>query len=1366
MNLPGYIKEYLQINYYIPEDQLALPFDQMPADLQELISKKCFASEIDRGEDRNLQPVDPKDPDGPYFKNEESMLLRANLDVEEDLNSDVRSWDLAQALEFSKNHNKIMGLVDAYRATEKDPDDFDKTALLLAAKRMAAEDYADKPKDLDTFRQVKDEIKVELQVKYWMTQYFNAKQPTDDPDYQDKVTADIASIAQMIEERQAHKIAETFNLPQTTEAREEAKGATLTVAMMEVRSFAQQVESQVKNSKFYKEAEALNENFKSKYPKSYVAAKIVGGLGAAVTLGPVYSAARAAAGVNTLRKNFQKYKKEHPDEKGNMWKFIRTKENRQKLMGVGRDMLRIIPGVKAIGIALSAVKNSDMLKNSIQELNETKKTGGKKGRAWMKVGGAALGLLAVSATAAYLNDDVADTVNDFVTNMLHTQENVNDAVEQIAEQAQAMNLSGAGEQMRAALADSLEANPALAEMLQSNPALADSLAANPALVDSLLTKPGFAESFVASSGVKANLSTEDLEAAVPAEPSELLQKAGRFLDDKTVSGLSEQIDSGKIQLPEGMTRDEFIYKTSMLKAYAPYAEKDTLQALQAAAAGQALTPEQMEQVNGSIARVLPDGHYLGAYDKDFSSLSPEESQALFNKVAHSENPQEAYNQLKELHGKDPEAFTKLKEQYIGKPAAEETLQTSINEREDQADMSGVKYTATDDKTVETDGKTVGETGKTGTGDKAAETDGKTAGETGKTGAGDKAAETDGKTVEETGLENITLQTYKVGNIQVTEAPDGSIEASFGRENTSNLKFHFKHDGNRTTFVQEPGTRLSTGMLDKEDHAEYQEILKAEKARLEARGYPGTVVSIQANLNAGDIFKTKKIAEIIQAQYAENPTPELAAEYQVMAKMAQMHGVDLDKIDAVKEGLQKTDIQTVIVETDKADEFVPNSGTGKNWADATDENTAAADKADAFVPNSGTGKNWADATDENTAAANLKSETEIEKDVEVQTPSEIKMSNGATLTVSETGMRTVKTPNGSLFYKFQQNSNGEMMMAATSSSRLTAEEILLRNQLIQAAEKTGMSPGDASKAAGTAMLDMKVMEAAKAEYAANPTPELKANVDYIEHRVASNPILNDQQKAGWTRTNNLMGEKSLNPRLSENSNTLMGEKSLNPRLSENNNTLMGEKSLNPRLSENDGTLVSGQGAGGKSAPNNLMGEESLDPRLSENDGTLVPKGDQPKQVTVENIRFDTNGKNGGIVLSDGTDNGTRVMTNTTRSGSSIHTDTANSHSRVDITKKGGINVSTNTNNPLGSETIDNVKIDTENRSGRVVLTDGKNEGNKVILRSKPSSKTVEFETRGGRAEISIKNGKIDIGTKMNKQAINNIVGRLFGRGGKG
>ena len=1339
MNLPGYIKEYLQINYYIPEDQLGLPFDQMPADLQELISKKCFASEIDRGKDEDLRPVDPKDPDGPYFKNEASMLIRANLDVEEDLNSDARSWDMAQVLEFSRNHSEIMALVDAYRATENDPDDFDKTAVLLAAKRMAAEDYADKPKDLDTFRQAKDEIKVELQVKYWMTQYFNAKQPTDDPDYQDRVVADMASIARMIEEQQAHKIAETFNLPQTTEAREEAKGATLSVAMMEVRSFARQVESQVKNSTFYKEAEALNENFKNKYPKSYIAAKIVGGLGAAVTLGPVYSAARAAAGVNTLRKNFLKYRKEHPDEKGNMWKFIRTKENRQKLMGVGRDMLRVIPGVKAIGIALSAVKNSDMLKNSIQELNETKKAGGKKGKAWLKVGGAALGLLAVSATAAYLNDDVADTLNEFVTNMLHTQENVNDAVEQIAEQAQSMNLSGAGEQMRTALADTLATNPALAEMLQSNPALADSLAANPALVDSLMTKPEFAESFMASSGVKANLSTEDLEAAATEEPSELLQKAGRFLDEKTLNGLSEQIDGGKIQIPEGMTRDEFIYKTSMLKAYAPYAEKDTLEALQAAAAGQILTPEQMAQVNGSIARVLPDGHYLGAYDKDFSSLSPEESQALFNKVAHSENPQEAYNQLKELHGKDPEAFTKLKEQYIGKPAAEEALKTSINEREDQADMSGVRYTG--DKTVETDGSAA-QTGtgdntaegadastdrsaaQTGTGDNTAEgADASTDRSAAQTGTGDNTAESaDASTGEGVDVDAITLQTYKVGSMQVTEAPDGSIKASFGRENTSNLNFHFKHDGDRITFVQDPGTHMSTGMLDTENREEYQEILKSEKARLEARGYPNNVVSIQANMNAGDIFRTRKIAEIIQAQYAENPTPELAAEYQLMAKTAKMYGTDLGKIDDIREGLQKTDVQTI---------------------------TAAADRTDTFVPDSGTGKNWADATDENTAPEPVKAKTEIEKDVQVQPPAEIRMSNGATLTVSETGMRSVKTPNGSLFYKFQQNSNGEMMMAATSSSRLTAEEILLHKRLVEAAEKTGMSPGDASKAASTAMQDMKVIEAVKAEYAANPTPELKANVDYMEQKITSNPVLNDQQKAGWTRTNNLMGEKSLNPRMSENSNTLFGE-----------------KSLNPRMSENNGTLVSGQTDTGTRAPNNLMGEESLDPRLSENNGTLLQNGEQPRQVTVENIRFDTNGKNGGIVLSDGTDNGTRVMTNTTRSGSSIHTDTANSHSRVDITKKGGINVSTNTNNPLGSETVDNVKIDTENRSGRVVLTDGKNEGNKVILRSKPSSKTVEFETRGGRAEVSIKNGKIDIGTKLNKQAINKIVGRIFGRGGNG
>lgn len=42
MDLPGYIKDFLQMNYYIPAEELALPFDQMPPYLRELITTKCM----------------------------------------------------------------------------------------------------------------------------------------------------------------------------------------------------------------------------------------------------------------------------------------------------------------------------------------------------------------------------------------------------------------------------------------------------------------------------------------------------------------------------------------------------------------------------------------------------------------------------------------------------------------------------------------------------------------------------------------------------------------------------------------------------------------------------------------------------------------------------------------------------------------------------------------------------------------------------------------------------------------------------------------------------------------------------------------------------------------------------------------------------------------------------------------------------------------------------------------------------------------------------------------------------------------------------------------------------------------------------
>lgn len=60
-----------------------------------------------------------------------------------------------------------------------------------------------------------------------------------------------------------------------------------------------------------------------------MAAKLVGNTAAAITLGPAFSAYKAVAGINAMRKDFAKFKNENPDKKGRFWKFIASKEGRK-----------------------------------------------------------------------------------------------------------------------------------------------------------------------------------------------------------------------------------------------------------------------------------------------------------------------------------------------------------------------------------------------------------------------------------------------------------------------------------------------------------------------------------------------------------------------------------------------------------------------------------------------------------------------------------------------------------------------------------------------------------------------------------------------------------------------------------------------------------------------------------------------------------------------------------------------------------------------------------------------------------------------------------------------------------------------------
>lgn len=357
-----------------------------------------------------------------------------------------------------------------------------------------------------------------------------------------------------------------------------------------------------------------------------------------------------------MRKDFAKIKAENPDEKASFWKYLRSKDGRQKMLMTGQNTLRMIPGARAVGIALSAVRNSDGLRNSIKEL----KDGGNSKKAWMKVGIAAAGLLAISVTAACLNDEIAEHVGDFVSNTLGSaKDTIHDTIANVSSHlgigsANAEELAAAGNSGAAAGAVGIADAQETLTVLHGNPALLD--------------------------------------------------KAARFLDDKTISGLSSQIESGAIPLPEGMTAEDFIYKTSMLKAYAPYAEKETLSMLTAAAAGKSLSAEELTSINESVGRVQASGHYLGNFTKDFSSLSEKEAQSLFNQLAHSKNPQEAYDQMKALHTENPSAFAQVKNEYLPKgsvsaSAASHTAETVTNNGSAGAAASTVIANANGSNTV-------------------------------------------------------------------------------------------------------------------------------------------------------------------------------------------------------------------------------------------------------------------------------------------------------------------------------------------------------------------------------------------------------------------------------------------------------------------------------------------------------------------------------------------------------------------------------------------------------------------------------------------------------------------------------------------
>ena len=399
MDLPAHIKDFLQTNYYIPSEELDLPYDKMKPYVQELISSRCMNM------DANGEMVP---------KSEDEILNEVKKQFQADINSDISPSYARQVENFVKNHDTFVKLIKQAEKLELVPSDFNRVANLLAAKRMSSEEYADTPKNFSNFLKVREEISTELRVKYFTTRYFESLEmrPENAASYQEQTIKDIATISEMVQSRESDKIAQRFKLNKSSEGVSSSNAASLSFAMAELMTFADKVGKQVKDSPFVNKVDSLNKSFQKKYPKSYFAVKLLGNTAAALTLGPAFSAYKATTGINALKKDFAAYKKEHPNEKGRFWTFIRSKENRKKLMEIGQNTLRLIPGMRAAGIALSAVKNSANLKSSIKNLKQH----GINKRTVAAVGIAAVGLLTVSTAAACLNDEVADSINECVSN--------------------------------------------------------------------------------------------------------------------------------------------------------------------------------------------------------------------------------------------------------------------------------------------------------------------------------------------------------------------------------------------------------------------------------------------------------------------------------------------------------------------------------------------------------------------------------------------------------------------------------------------------------------------------------------------------------------------------------------------------------------------------------------------------------------------------------------------------------------------------------------------------------------------------------------------------------------------------------------
>ena len=285
MNLPSHIRDLLQTNYFVSADELDKPLDEMSPQVRDLILAKCM--------------------NGTDFISESETADVANTQLMEDISSDVSADHAAQIDRFIQNRAAIEALMLQSVKKSTDHSAFDRAADILAAKRMASDEYANAPKTAETFRHAKESVKKELDIKYWTARYYDARPASDSSD-QARTIEDIAEIAKMIYADETDKIADRFNLPDTKQARESAKAATLSFAMADALSFSASIKAKIKDSAFVRRVEGLNDKFRQKYPKSYIASKIAANGAGALVLGPVFSAFKAASTVSAMRKDYAK----------------------------------------------------------------------------------------------------------------------------------------------------------------------------------------------------------------------------------------------------------------------------------------------------------------------------------------------------------------------------------------------------------------------------------------------------------------------------------------------------------------------------------------------------------------------------------------------------------------------------------------------------------------------------------------------------------------------------------------------------------------------------------------------------------------------------------------------------------------------------------------------------------------------------------------------------------------------------------------------------------------------------------------------------------------------------------------------------